>query len=415
MAIVGHYLGEGSMAAIGASAVVFEMLVGFAIGVGGGFGIVAARSYGAADEGLLRRTVAGAIVIGGALTVFISVAGSLFMRPLLRLLDTPPEIIDEAHDYIFVLIAFALVFFIYNLCAGLLRAVGNSRTPLYFLMLSSLLNIVFDIIFIVYFRWGLSGVAAATIAAQGISAVLCLVYIYRKCPILVPRREDFRYNAALYRELAAQGFSMGLMMSIVSLGSVVLQRAINGLGYLVIAGHVAARRINLVFVQPIVALTFAISTFVSQNKGAGQLERIRKGMRYANITAVAWGVFAAVFLLFTAPFFIRLLSGSEEMVVIENGARYLRINSPFYMVLGLLFNFRYALQGIGMKIIPIMSSIIELIGKIIFAFLLVHCLTAESAKTISMLIAFKPSAARETVRTDVIAQPKGARYGMRPR
>lgn len=372
--IVGHYLGETSLAAIGAGAVIFELLVGFAIGVGGGFGIVVARSYGSGDEDRLKRTVAGAVVAGGSLTIFISVTASLLLTPLLRLLNTPEDIINEAYSFISVLIAFAVVLFAYNLFAGLLRAVGNSTVPLLFLMISSVLSVLLDILFITQFHMGIRGAAVSTVVAQGVSSVLCLIYIYKRCPILVPRRKHFRYDAVLYKELAAQGLSMGFMMSIVTIGSVVLQRAINGLGYLVIAGHVAARRINSFCMMPIPTIAMALSTFVSQNKGANRFDRIRKAVRYGNTIAVIWGLFISIVLMFSAGALVRLLSGSSERIIIENGARYLMINSPFYIVLGMLLNLRHALQGIGQKIVPLISSVMELIGKSAFAFLLVPVL-----------------------------------------
>jgi putative MATE family efflux protein len=372
--IVGHILGETALAAVGASAIIFELLIGFAMGVGSGFGIVVARSRGAGERDLLKATVAGAVVLGGLLTVFISIVASVFMMPILRLLKTPDSIIGEAYSYISVLISFAIVLFAYNLCAGLLRAIGNSVMPLVFLIISSLLNIGLDILFITQFGMGVRGAAVATVAAQGISAVLCIVYFFSKCPELVPRREHFRFDAVLYKELLGQGFSMGFMMSIVTLGSVVLQRAINSLGYLVIAGHTTARKLYSLCLMPIPTIAIALSTFVSQNRGANQLERIRKGVRYGNIIAVVWGAFITAVLFFTAPLLVRLLSGSGEAIVIENGARYLRLTSPLYMVLGMLLNFRFALQGIGKKIVPLISSIKEFAGKVIFAFLFVPML-----------------------------------------
>jgi len=372
--IVGYYLGETSLAAIGACAVIFELLVGFAMGVGGGFGIVVARSYGAGDQDLLKRTVAGAVVIGFSLTLFISVTASLFMIPILKLINIPEYLIEEAYSYISILIIFAIVLFSYNLCAGLLRAIGNSTMPLVFLVISSLLNIGLDILFITQFNMGVRGAAAATVAAQGISVLLCLIYIYIKCPILIPQKKHFRNNAPLYRELVAQGFSMGFMLSIVTLGSVVLQRAINGLGYLVIAGHIAARKLNSFCMIPIPTIAIALSTFVSQNKGANQLDRIRKAVRYGNFIAIIWGAFISVVLMFFSGVLVKLLSGSNESVVIENGTRYLMINSPFYMILGMLLNFRFALQGIGKKIVPVISSVMEFAGKVIFAFFLVPVL-----------------------------------------
>jgi len=374
MVIVGHFLGETSLAAVGACAVVFELLIGFAIGIGRGFGIVVARNYGAGNQELFKRTIAGSVVIGILLTFFISVAASLFMMPLLKLINIPANIIDAAYSYISILAAFSVVIFTYNLCAGLLYAIGNSTMPLLFLIISSILNIVFDIIFITSFNMGVRGAAVATVAAQSISTALCLVYIFKKCPMLIPHRKHFRYDTALYQELVAQGLSMGFMMSIVTLGSIVLQRAINGLGYLVIAGHIAARKINSFCMMPMNTIAIAVSTIVSQNKGANQLNRIRKVVRYGNFIAAIWGMTISVVLMLFSAVLIRLLSGSNESIIIENGSKYLRINSPFYIVLGMLFNFRLALQGIGKKIIPIISSVIEFIGKILFAFLLVPAL-----------------------------------------
>jgi putative MATE family efflux protein len=374
MVIVGHFLGETSLAAIGASAAVFDLLIGFTIGISRGFGIVAARGYGAGNRDVLKRIVAGAVVTGVLLILFVSVTASLFMMPLLKLLNTPSAIIETAYSYISILIIFSVVTFTYNLCAGLLYAIGNSTMPLLFLVISSFLNIAFDILFITRFNMGVRGAAVATVAAQSVSTLLCLVYIFYKCPMLIPKKKHFRYDVALYKELVAQGLSMGFMMSIVTLGTVALQRAINGLGYLVIAGHIAARKINSFGMMPMNTIALALSTFVSQNKGANRLDRIRKAVRYGNFLTVIWAVFISIVFMFSSRVLIRLLSGSNEGVIIENGSRYLMINPPFYIILGMLFNFRFALQGIGEKIIPLVSSAIEFVSKIAFAFLLVPVL-----------------------------------------
>jgi len=374
MVIVGHYLGETSLASVGSCAVIFELLLVFIIGIGRGFGIVAARYYGADNQDALKRTVAGAIVVGVLLTLFISVTASLFMMPLLKLINIPEYIIDTAYSYISILTVFLIITFTYNLCAGLLQAVGDSTMPLLFLIISSILNIVFDIIFITSFNMGVRGAAIATVVAQSISTTLCLIYIFKRCRILIPHKEHFHYNAALYKELIAQGFSMGFMMSIVCLGTVILQSAINGLGHLVIAGHITARRINSFCMMPMNTIAIALSTFVSQNKGANQLNRIRKAVRYGNYISIIWAVFITVVLMFSSSTLIRLLSGSNESIIIKNGAMYLMINSPFYIPLAMLFNFRLALQGIGEKIVPVISSVIEFASKVLFAFLLVPVL-----------------------------------------
>jgi len=374
MVIVGHFLGETSLASVGACAVIFELFLVFIISLGRGFGIVVARYYGAGNKDALKRAVAAAVVVGVLLAVFISVTASIFMMPLLRLINIPANIIDMAYSYISILTAFLFITFTYNLCAGLLQAIGDSVMPLIFLIISSILNIVFDIIFITSFKMGVHGAAVATVAAQSISTSLCLFYIFKRSRILIPYKEHFHYDAALYRELISQGISMGFMMSIVSLGSVVLQSAINSLGHLVIAGHITARRITGFCMMPMNTIAIALSTFVSQNKGANQLSRIRKAVRYGNFISIIWAVFITLVIMLFSPILIRALSGSNESVIINNGSRYLMTASPFYIILGMLFNFRFSLQGIGEKIVPLISSVIEFIFKVLFAFILVPVL-----------------------------------------
>lgn len=372
--IVGNYLGDTSLAAIGACAAIYELLIGFALGVGNGFSIVTARSYGANDENLVKKSVAGSLVIGAGITIIIMIISKLFLFPLLELLNTPSNIIEESYIYIFTVCIFVGVMFLYNLCAGVLRAIGNSIMPLIFLIISSILNIGLDILFITKFNMGIRGAAVATVIAQGISAVLCIIYIYKKCPILIPKKEHFVFDKELYKELLGQGLSMGVMLLIVSAGTVILQTAINNLGYLIIAGHTAARKLNSFAMIPVASLSMSLATFVSQNKGANQGYRIREAVRYSNIISIIWGVIITVILIFFAPTLMKILSGSSEDVVINNGVRYLLWNSPFYAVLGILLNLRNALQGIGEKLLPLVSSIIEFFGKILFVILFIPSL-----------------------------------------
>ena len=369
--IVGNFLGDTSLAAIGASSAVYELLVGFALGIGNGLSMVAARSYGANDKNLLKKSVAGSIVIGVFITISIMVISKLYLMPLLKLLNTPANIIEESYSYISIITLFVGVMFAYNLCAGLLRAIGNSFMPLVFLVISSLLNIGLDIVFITKFNMGIKGAAVATIISQGVSVILCIIYICFKSKILIPKRAHFSVGKELYKELWGQGLSMGLMMGIVSTGTVILQTAINELGYLTIAGHTAARKLNSFCTMPVVAIAQAVSTFVSQNKGANQGYRIRKSVFYSNLIAISWGVISSVILFFISPMMVKVLSGSSEVLVIENGARYLRMNASFYGVLGILLNLRYSLQGLGQKITPLLSSIIEFGGKILFVILII--------------------------------------------
>lgn len=364
--IVGNVLGDNALAAIGACGSIYELLVGFGIGIGNGLAIVAARAFGAQDMSQLKRTVAGSIVIGLCSSAVITLAGVLGLRPLLVLLDTPAEILEDAYSYIIVIDYGVLIMFAYNLCAGLLRAIGNSVMPLVFLLLSSALNVVLDLWFIQSLNMGVMGAAVATVISQGVSVVLCFVYIARCTKILIPAREHFNVGKGLYHELFTQSMSMGLMSSIVSAGSVILQYGINGLGTLVIAGHTAARKLFAFTDMPVVAMASASATFVSQNKGANQPERIRREMRQVYLFSLLFAVFSVVMMFLFAQDMVRLVSGSSEAVVLENGARYLLWNAPFYSVLGVLLSTRYALQSLGQKILPLISSVIEMVGKIIF-------------------------------------------------
>ena len=364
--IVGNVLGDTALAAIGSCGSIYELLVGFGIGIGNGLSIVAARSYGAQDEDLLKRTVAGALVIGLCASFVITTAGFFGLRPLLQLLDTPAEILEDADRYIIVIDLGVLVMFFYNLCAGLLRAIGNSVMPLVFLLISSGLNVALDLWFIAGLGMGVQGAAVATVIAQGISVVLCILYVMRRVPLLLPARKHWAVGQHLYWELFSQSISMGLMSSIVSAGSVVLQYGINGLGTLVIAGHTAARKLFSFTTMPVMAMASACSTFVSQNRGANQPERVRKGMKEIVLYSVVVAVLAIFLMQLGAEWMVRLISGSNEPVVLENGARYLLWNAPFYSVLGVLLATRYALQSLGQKVLPLFSSVIELVGKVVF-------------------------------------------------
>ncbi len=364
--IVGHCLGDVSLAAIGACTSIYDLLVGFALGIGNGLTIVTARSFGSKDETLLKKSVASSIVIGIAVSLIITVLGSIILYPLLEVLKTPKEIIQEAYSYISMITLFIVVMFAYNLCAGLMRAIGNSVMPLIFLVVSSCLNIILDLLFITQWNMGVKGAAIATVFSQAFSVVLCIFYIIKKSQILLPSRKHFILDKELYKELSGQGFSMGFMSCIVSAGSVILQYGINGLGYLTIAGHTAARKLYMFFNMPFVAMALAISTFVSQNRGAKQYQRIREAMHIAYLYDIILAIGVSIVLLVFSKDLIQFISGSNKQIVLDNGSLYLIIVGPFYAILGILMQTRYALQGLGKKILPLISSVIEFVGKIIF-------------------------------------------------
>lgn len=371
MTIVGNYLGQQALAAVGATGPVYELIVGFALGIGAGMSIVSARYFGAQNIPMIKKTTAHALIIGFGISICVMFIGHFGLKTLLTLLNTPDDILNVAFNYIYVITIFTLFTFLYNLGAGLLRAIGNSVVPLLILVMTSLLNVVLDIFFITTLQMGIAGAAYATIISQAISAIVCFIYIVKKAPILVPSQSDFKLDKPLLKELLAQGLSMGFMSSIVSIGSVILQTAVNQFGSTVIAAQITARRVQFFFIIPITSIGNAMSTFVSQNFGANQFLRIRKAIKIVFILSMVWGAFVAIFMHFFSTYFITFLSGSKEVIFIETARQYIAIATPLFGILGILFCLRNTLQGLGRKIEPLISSIIELIGKILFVYLIV--------------------------------------------
>ena len=370
-AIVGHFLGEQSLAAVGANVAIFDLMVLFAQGLGNGLCIVVSRAYGAGDERKLRMAAAGSLEIGAVTIAVMTVLSLLGLGPLLRILGTPETIYGEALAYIRIIGRWILVMFAYNLLSSLLRAIGNSAMSLVFLIISSVLNIILDIILVAGAGMGVRGAAFATVIAQGISAVLCGGYILTRARLLIPHREDWNCGKDLYRELAGQGYAMAFMGSVINVGSVILQSGINSLGATVIAGHTTARKLFMLCALPNTAMGMAISTFVSQNKGAGQRERIIRGVKESYLyDMVCCGVTIVVLFLF-ADELAALISGSTNPVLIGNVTAYVRFAAVFSGVLGVLHQTRLALQGLGAKFTPVVSSFIELAGKCLFAWALV--------------------------------------------
>ncbi len=369
--IVGHYLGENSLAAIGACASIYELLVGFGTGFGNGLGIVAARAYGANNADKLRKVVASSFVITVFVTIFIMIFGQLTLKPMLSFLGTPAEIIEEAYSYIWFIAIFSGVLFAYNLLSGLLRAIGDSFMPLVFLIISSLLNIFLDILMIVKFNLGVKGTACVYEVLFFISAVFCFFYILGKVKILIPAKKHFKVESKLYRDLIGQGLSMALMSAIVSSSSVVLQAPINSFGTMIIAGHISARKIFGITNIPLTAIGIASATFVSQNLGAQKIERIKNGVRTANLMCIIWGILCTIAIPLSAKILISAISGSSNQEVISYGSKYIIFMQPFYAVLGILVVTRNSLQGLGSKIVPLFSSVIEFLGKVLFTVLII--------------------------------------------
>ena len=363
--IVGRFLGQESLAAVGATTAIFDLIVGFTLGVGNGMGIVIARYYGARDFTKIKEAVAATWILGALLSVVVMLLGFLGLYSLLQYLDTPAEILPQSYQYISMIVTCVGVSFAYNLFAGLLRSIGDSLAALGFLIFSALVNVVLDLYFIT------QSAGLATIISQGLSAVLCFYYIRKSVPELLPQLKHFKWDKTLYADLLEQGLAMGLMSSIVSIGSVILQSSVNTFGAVIISAQTAARRIMAFALLPMTAISASMTTFASQNLGAKRPDRIVQGLRIGSRLSMSWAVFVCVFLFFASPALVSFLASSTDSYLVENGSLYLQISSVFYPILSLLLIYRNCLQGLGQKVLPLVSSFIELIGKIAFVVLII--------------------------------------------
>ncbi len=363
--IAGYNLGDDAIAAIGATSALYSVLIYFANGMNNGFGIVMSQIFGSKNLSKMKKAVAATIILNIMTTILLTVIVLPFLRILLYWLDTPQEIFDIAYQYIFIILAGMTATIGYNMCSGFMRAVGNSQTPLYFLIASCGINIVLDILFILGLHLGVSGAALATVAAQLISAILCAIYIIKKYRIYMPEKKDWHLSKKLVLEMLSTGISMGLMSSVLAIGSIILQKGINHLGKDIITAHTASRRLFEFLMMPLQAVAVACSTFTGQNFGAKQFDRIRKAMKQVLWLELLWSVISVAIAFLCGNMLIRMLTGTGNENIILNAAYNLKVCTIFFFPLGILFVLRNAMQAMGYRIVPILSSSIELVVKIL--------------------------------------------------
>ena len=369
--IVGTYLGEQSLAAVGGSAILCNLMISFMNGMTIGFTVPMSRFYGAKNYNSLRKAFASAVCMGILICTTLVTIAQLFMDHLLEFMKMEDYLKADAKSYCTTLIFGMFFTFAYNLGASSLRALGNSLTPLFLLICSSFLNVGMDIYFISKLELGVFGAALATVLAQGISATLCLLYLWKKYSILHFKVQDMKLEAPIVKELLASGCSMAFMSSLVQTGTLMLQTAINGLGQNIVVAHTAARKITEIFMMAFGITGNAMCTFTGQNVGAGQYERVRKAI-FGTMTFLACWVAVIILLANTvAGDMVYLITGSTNQEVQETASLYLRFDTAFYMVAASVTLLRNVLQGLGNHITPIVSSSVELVGKVVFAKLLV--------------------------------------------
>ena len=373
--IVGSALGESALAAVGATSSLSSLLIGFLQGLTNGFAVIAAQFFGAQDFKGLKRCVAASLSLGCAIAIFITAAALIFLHPLLMLLNTPADVIDLSGDYISIIFAGLIISMLYNVCSALLRAIGDSITPLIFLAVSVVLNIFLDLLCIFPLAMGVRGAAAATVISQLIAMLACFFYMMKRYEILRLHREDFNgISGELTKDLLSCGLSMGFMSSLVNLGTVALQTSINTLGTDIIVAHTAARKISELFMLIFSVFGTTMATFCGQNLGAGEIRRIREGIKKSVLYSWIWCLGVIVVTWLAAPDLIYLVTGSSNPVVIKNAVAYLRFDTLFYFVTALICVIRNAMQGIGDHITPLVSSSLELVGKVVFALIFVPLL-----------------------------------------
>jgi putative MATE family efflux protein len=370
-AIAGHILGDNALVAIGASSTVNSLVLSFAWGLNGGFGIIIAQCFGAKDFKKLKKSVAISLSINVLFSLIVCIFGIFMSRPMLQALNTPAARLNEANSYISVILVFIIVPMLYNLEAVILRSLGDSKTPLYFLIFSSVLNIILDYVLIKFTHMGVKGAAVATVLAQLLSVILCFVVILKNFKIIRIKKNDFHFSVSLFKNMMSAGMAMAVMNSIFSIGSIIMQGSINALGEDIIAAHLGSRKVAEMFMQPLVTIGTACSTFVGQNYGALKTGRIKASIKYSTIYSLIWSVFTFFILWFFGGQIARLVTGSASQVVFDNTQMYLRINAPFYFVLGLLFTLRFSIQSVDRKMPPIISSSMELASKIAAAYLFI--------------------------------------------
>jgi putative MATE family efflux protein len=365
--IVGRYLGVDALASVGSTGSVNFLIVGFCMGICSGFAIPVSQKFGAKDYKRMREYVANLTSLCALFAVCMTLLTVICCRPILTLMRTPEDIIDGAVTYIRIIFLGIPLTMLYNTVSGLIRAVGDSKTPVYFLLLSSVLNIFLDLFLILVIPMGVAGAAWATVISQGISGFACLIYMKKKFPILTPKEDEKKTNTAHWKTLCANGIPMGLQYSITAIGSVILQTSVNMLGSSAVASVTAGSRISMFFCAPFDAMGTTMATYGGQNTGAGELKRLKAGLRDCSLMALGYSI-AAFFIMYYFGGKLSLLFVDESSTEIINNAHFFLIaNSLFYFPLAWVNIYRLMIQGMGFSRLAIFSGVFEMVARIVVA------------------------------------------------
>lgn len=363
--IVGRFLGVSALAAVGATGSINFLLIGFCLGVCNGFGLPVAQRFGAKDYKSLKKYVGNSAVLAAIIAVIMTTATVLLGRHILIWMKTPSDIIDLSYSYIIVIFAGIPVTILYNILSSYLRSLGDSITPVIFLIISAGLNIALDLLFIVTFHLGVFGAAFATILSQGVSGILCLIYIIAKVDMLHLSKDDWKLDKDYVNYLLMMGLPMGFQYSITAIGSVILQSAVNTLGSTAVASMTAASKISMFMCCPFDALGSTMATYGGQNVGAGKLKRLSKGMWAATLVGSVYSILILGVLYLFGRNLLLLFVNSSEVAVLSQARHFLLVNAAFYIPLALVNIVRFLIQGMGFSICAVFAGVAEMIARAI--------------------------------------------------
>ena len=362
-AIVGRWVGVEGLAAVGASSSIMFLFLGFCNGACAGFSVPVAQAFGAKEYSLMRQYVANAIRIGIWISVLLTIPICVLCSPILRLVNVPDDIFHQAWIYLMLQFLGIPLAIAYNLLAGFIRSLGNSKEPFYFLLVSSATNIILDLIFVIVFRWGVFGAGFATLISQVVSVSLCYSFIIRQMKMLIPVGEERRYNSDHVTHLLNNGIPMGLQFSITGIGVIMLQSANNALGTMYVAAFTASMRVKYVFTTVFENIGVAMATYCGQNIGARRLDRVKSGLKAATgIMLVYFVITFAVIFPFSDEMMALFVDPSQRQII-DLASQYMRISNYFYPVLGMLTIFRYSIQGLGYSTLSLMSGVMEMLAR----------------------------------------------------
>ncbi len=366
--IVGRFLGVNELASVGATGSINFLIIGFCMGVCNGFAIPLAQKFGARDYKGMRAFMMNAVYLSIGFAALMTVLTVVFCMPILRLMRTPEDIIQGSYDYIVVIFMGIPVTYLYNLISGIIRSMGDSKTPVVFLVISSVMNIALDIIFITQFKMGIAGAAWATVLSQLVSGVGCVIYSLKKFEILHTDKEERKINGTYMRVLCGMGIPMGLQYSITAIGSVILQSAVNTLGSSAVASMTAGSKISMFFCCPFDALGSTMATYGGQNVGAKKLERLTQGLKACSVLGVVYAICAFVVLFFAGGALAGFFVEGADVVILNNAHLFLIINSAFYIPLAFVNIVRFLIQGMGYSKFAIFAGVFEMIARALVGF-----------------------------------------------